>query len=176
VSQFLLQMTGEPGAGKSTLAAAIGRETGAIVIDKDVIKSRILDGDRKSSLEGLADSIAAPLHHLLVFDLAGAFLAQGFSVIVDGAAFYPRIRAKGRAAAEPFGARYLLIECYLPDLVALQVRIDSSVRVSSQPTRASLGGFDRPGTAPLVEPHLRIDTRLPFDQYLAEALDYVRNG
>jgi predicted kinase len=38
-------MHGEPGAGKSTLAKAIGRETGAVVLDKDILKSRILDGE-----------------------------------------------------------------------------------------------------------------------------------
>ena len=99
MSQFLLQMTGEPGSGKSTLAKAIGRETGAIVIDKDIIKSRILDGD-EFGLDELPELIAAPLHHALVFDLAGAFLSQGFSVVIDGAAFFPQVRTRGRVTAE----------------------------------------------------------------------------
>ena len=43
--RFLLQMAGESGTGKSTLARAVGCETGAVVIDKDVIKSRLLEGD-----------------------------------------------------------------------------------------------------------------------------------
>jgi predicted kinase len=173
MKQFLLQMTGEPGTGKSTLAKAIGRETGALVLDKDIIKSRILDGDGEMGLDGLLASIAAPLHHALMFDLARTVLEQGFSLVLDGAAFYPIIRSRGRTVAEACGAGYFIIDCYCPDLGILQARIDSKSLLSSQPRIASLGAYERPGTAPLTEPHLRIDTRRPFEDYLAQALAYI---
>jgi predicted kinase len=173
MKQFLLQMTGEPGTGKSTLAMAIGCETGAVVIDKGVIKSRMLDGDPEMGSDGLAESIAAPLHHALMFDLARLLLGQSFNVVVDGAAFYPIIRQKGRAAAEAVGASYLIIDCFCPDLTVPQARIDSKTLMSSQPALASLGSYERPGTAPLTEPHLQLDTRRPFEEYLAEALAYI---
>jgi predicted kinase len=176
VKQFLLQMTGEPGSGKSTLARAIGRETGAVVLDKDIVKSRLLDGEPEMRLPGLPEVTAAPLHHAMMFDLARFVLAQGFSVVLDGAAFYPLVRQRGRAAAEASGAQYLIIECYCPDLSILQARIDQKALMSSQYHTASLGGYERPGTAPLTEPHLRLDTRRPFDDYLADALAYVRSG
>jgi predicted kinase len=35
-------MSGESGTGKSTLARAIGASTGGVVIDKDVVKARML--------------------------------------------------------------------------------------------------------------------------------------
>jgi len=175
VRQFLLQLTGESGSGKSTLAMTLGRETRAVVIDKDIIKSRLLDGD-ELGLVGLPEDIAAPLHHALVFDLSRSFLDQGFSVIVDGAAFYPQVRTRGRAIAEAAGAAYLLIECFLPDLVTLQARIDAKSHLTSYPRVASLAGFERPGATPLTEPCLRIDTRRPLGTCLAEALDYIRNG
>ena len=41
--QFLLQMAGMPGSGKSALARLIGRSTKAIVIDKDVLKTAALE-------------------------------------------------------------------------------------------------------------------------------------
>jgi predicted kinase len=173
MNQFLVQMTGEPGTGKSTLAKAIGRETAAVVIDKDIVKSRMLDGDPEMGLDGLPESIAAPLHHAMMFDLARFVLGQGFSVVLDGAAFYPIIRQRGRAVAEEFGASYFIIDCYCPDLSILQARIDSKSLMSSQYRVASLRGYDRPGTAPLTEPHLRIDTRKPFEVYLTEALAYI---
>lgn len=176
MKQFLLQMTGEPGSGKSTLAAAIGRETGAVVLDKDIVKSRLLDGDPAMGLAGLPEAVAAPLHHAMMFDLARFVLAQRFCVVLDGAAFYPLIRRRGREAAEAYGASYLIIDCYCPDLDILQARIDQKTLMSSQPRAASLRAYERRGTAPLTEPHLRLDTRLPFDDYLADALAYVRSA
>jgi predicted kinase len=176
VKQFLLQVTGESGTGKSTLAKAIGRETGAVVIDKDVIKSRMLDGDPEMGLDGLPESIAARLHHAMMFDLARFLLGQGLSVVLDGAAFYPIVRQRGHAAAEAFSASYFIIECACPDLNILQARIDSKALMSSQPRVASLRGYELPGHAPLTEPHLQLDTRRPFEEYLAEGLAYVRNS
>lgn len=41
--KFLVQMAGSPGAGKSTLAAALGKALPAVVLDKDVVKSRLLE-------------------------------------------------------------------------------------------------------------------------------------
>lgn len=170
---FLLQLTGESGTGKSTLAKAIGRATGAVVLDKDIVKSRILDGDEHFDVAGMPESIAAPLHHAIMFDLVRSILEQGFSVVVDGAAFYPQIRRRGREAAEQAGTAYFIIECVLPDLTILQSRIDSKTLMSSQPGVASHGGYDRPGTLPLTEPHLRVDTRRPLDDYVREALHYI---
>ncbi len=172
--RFLLQMTGEPGSGKSTLAKAIGQATGAIVIDKDIIKSRILDGDREVALPGLPESIAAPLHHAVYFDLAHSFLEQGFNVVIDGAAFYPTIRNRGRDLANSAGATYMIIECLLPDVDVLQQRINAKPLMSSQPRVASLGGYERPGAERLTEPHLVIDTRRPLPEYLNDALAYIR--
>jgi predicted kinase len=174
MTRFLLQMTGESGTGKSTLAAAIGRATGAVVLDKDIVKSRLLDGEPEMGLDGLPEAVAAPLHHALMFDLALAVLRQGFSVVVDGAAFYPIARSKGRAIAETAGVSYHIIECQLPDLVALQSRIDSKQLMTSQPRVASLSSFNRPGAEPITEPHLVVDTRSPVEECLDEALEYLK--
>jgi predicted kinase len=141
-------MTGEPGTGKSTLARAIGRKTGALVLDKDIIKSRILDGDGDMGLDGLSESVAATLHHALMFDLARTILEQGLSLVLDGAAFYPVIRLRGRAVAEAFTASYFIIDCYCPDLSILQARIDSKSLMTSQPRIACLRAYERSGPHP----------------------------
>ena len=173
---FLLQLTGVPGSGKTTLATAIGQSTGAVVLDKDIIKSRMLEGDLEIRLAPLPESIAAPLHHAVHQDLARAILDQGFSVVLDGAAFFSFIRERGRAMAASAGANYLIIECVLPDLAILQKRIDAKNLMPSQQSVATLDGYDRPGTAQLIEPHLVIDTRRPLDECLAEALAYIRQA
>ena len=53
--QFLLQMAGMPGSGKSALARLIGRSTKAIVLDKDVLKTAALEAGAD---EKLASGIA----------------------------------------------------------------------------------------------------------------------
>jgi predicted kinase len=54
VEQFLLQMAGRSGVGKTTLASAIGRATGAVVIDHDGIKARMLDVGLEWDMSGRA--------------------------------------------------------------------------------------------------------------------------
>jgi hypothetical protein len=146
-----------------------------VVLDKDIVKSRLLDGEAEMGLGGLPEGVAAPLHHALMFDLADALLKQQFSVVLDGAAFFPHVRSKGLATARAAGATYHIIECHLPDLAALQARIDSKQLMTSQPRVASLGGYNRPGAAPLVEPHLVVDTRQPQECCLSQALDYLNH-
>ena len=42
VGQFLMQMSGWMGSGKSTIATAFGRETGAVVLDHDTTKTAVM--------------------------------------------------------------------------------------------------------------------------------------
>jgi predicted kinase len=118
--------------------------------------------------------VAAPLHWALIFDLVRSVLEQGFSCVLDGMASFTLVRERGRAIAEAAGAAYLIIDCWCPDLAVLQERIDSKTLLSSHWKVAGLRTYSRPGTTPLTEPHLVLDTRRPFEDYLAEALEYVR--
>jgi predicted kinase len=166
---FLLQMAGDSGTGKSTLALAIGEATGAVVVDKDVIKARMLD-------DGLTEDTAGPLSYAVFFDLGAALLSQGHSVVLDSPASFIYIRDRGRCIAEANCAAYYIIRCCLPDVEAIQKRLDSRIPVASQPRVAAFDTFVRPGTGPLTEPHVTLDTRRPFDEYLAEALAYIGHG
>lgn len=174
MSRVLLQMAGESGTGKSTPPRAVGRATGAVV-DRDIVKSRLLDGEAEIGLAGLPEALAGPLHHALLFDLARTLLDQGFSVVLDGAAFYPFVRRRGRKTAAAAGAAYVLIERCLPDIEARQARIDAKTLLSSQPSSASFSGDDRPKTEPLSEPHRLLDTSRSLDCYLNRALACIRH-
>jgi predicted kinase len=176
MEQFLLQMTGEPGTGKSTLARAIGKETGAVVLDKDILKSRLLEGEPEEGLAGLPEEIASPMHHAMLMDLAASILAQGFSVILDSTAFYPIIRRKGRETAQEAVVKYYIIECVLPELDKLQERIDGKDLMPSHVDTATDEGYLKPGAAEILEPHLEVDTRGEFEDYLAESLAYIGHG
>jgi predicted kinase len=166
VRQFLLQMAGASAAGKTTLAFAIGRETGAVVIDKDIIKGGMLDG-------GVSEEIAGPTAYDVFLDLGRSLLSQGFSVVLDSPANFTYIREKGMAMAKEHGACYYIVRCVQPDLGELQRRMDGREIRASQPTVATPEGFDRPGASDLTEPHLRLETSLPLDVTLPLALAHI---
>ena len=164
---FILQMAGHPGSGKSTLARAIGEATGAVVLDKDVIKTGLLEN-------GLPEETAGPLAYALFFRTALSLAKQGFSVVLDSPAYFTMIPEKGRDIADAAGATYHIIECSVPDRAELQRRLDTRARVASQSTVTVLEDpYFRPGSAPLSVPHLKIDMSRPLDECLAEALRYI---
>lgn len=183
--QFLLQMAGASAFGKSTLASAIGRATGAVVIDKDVIKGTMLapemmlDGPAGVVTEagGIPEQAAGPLAYEVFFELTDAILAQGFSVVMDSPASFVRIRRKGGEIARRHGADYHIIRCLMDDIEEVQRRMDSRSIRASQPITASLGLIDRrPGTAPITEPHLDLDMSRPLEETLSRALAYIGHG
>ncbi len=164
--QFLLQMAGEPGSGKSTLARAIGAATGAVVLDKDVIKSAALNA-------GAEESLAGPLSYLVLFDLTTSLLTAGQSVVLDSPAFWPSIIEKGTAAASGAGVAYFVLECSCSDGSEVERRIAERAGMASQPTARLVDPYGIPGTARLTLPHLVIDTRRSHDQCLQKALEYL---
>ncbi len=51
---LLVQMSGAPGAGKSTVVRAIGRRKGTVVLDHDVTKSALLEAELEARVAGRA--------------------------------------------------------------------------------------------------------------------------
>ena len=169
MKQFLLQMHGESGAGKSTLALAVGRATGAVVLDKDRIKAPLMEG-------GLDDTLAGGLAYDASWMLVQSILAQGHSVVLDSPAFWPGIVEKGKELASAAGAAYFVIECRCEDVGEQERRLAGRERLVSQPgSRAALAvALSRPGVVrTLTQPHLSIDTTRPIDVCLTEALRYI---
>jgi predicted kinase len=161
VTPFLLQMAGLPGSGKSALARLIGRTTGAVVLDKDVIKSALLQS-------GASEELAGPASYEAFFDLAEHLLGQGLSVVLDSPSFWERIPAKGTALAAERRVPYYFIECICPDSEELARRLHGRPRLPSQP----IDVIAQPTLAP-PGPYLRIDTTQPIERCLALALDYL---
>ena len=171
MSRFLLQMHGESGAGKSTLALAVGKATGAVVLDKDRIKGPLVEG-------GLEDTLAGGLTYDVVWLLAQSFLAQGFSVVLDSPAFWPGIPERGRALAAEAVAGYRLVACRCDDEVEQERRLAGRERFASQPAnRAALAvALARPGVVrELREPHRSLDTTQQLEACLAQVLEYLRS-
>ena len=178
---FFLQMSGAPGSGKTTVAKAIGKATGAVVIDHDVTKSALLAADLPLSVAGRASYqvLHAVAHHLL---------QQGHSVIFDSPCFYDELLARGQRLAEEYGAAYRYIECVLNDLGELDRRLQTRERMPSQvsgiyvPTTHGssqtesgealfqqwIAHMKRPQSA-----YLTLDTARPREECIAAALAYL---
>lgn len=168
MSLFLLQMAGLTGSGKTSLSRAIGRETGASVIDKDVIMGA-------AERYGVLPHDLGVLAYEVGWDLTRSMLANQMSVVLDYPAAFTSIREKGARLACETGASYFIVECVAPEAVANDRIRDRVGAHSLHPTtrEGQDNTYSRPGTAPLSEPHLRVDTTRPFDEYLREALEYI---
>ncbi|MBI4571338.1 MAG: ATP-binding protein [Chloroflexi bacterium] len=163
MSEFLLQMAGMPGSGKSALARLIGRRTGAVVIDKDVLKSAALAA-------GVEDQLAGPISYEAFFALADHLLGQGLAVVLDSPSFYETVPAKGTAIAAERHVPYYFIECLCLDAEELARRLHDRPRLPSQPEGPlppAWHTYAPPGA------YLRIDTAQPIERCLALALDYL---
>jgi predicted kinase len=162
-------MAGMPGSGKSTLAHAIAGQTGAVILDKDVIHSALMRN-------GLEKQNSGGLSYEVLFDLAADLAKYGHSIIVDSAAYFPIIISKGRCIAEDNGMAYQVVECVCPK-DELTTRLGARESRSSQPSQwTALLDIDmehRPGAEPLSHPHLTVDTTRPLESILPEALEYI---
>ncbi|MGB2694502.1 MAG: AAA family ATPase [Dehalococcoidia bacterium] len=160
---FLLQMAGVPGSGKSALARLIGRCTGAVVIDKDVLNTAVLD-------VGVAEQHAGETAYEAFFALADHMLGQGLSVILDSPSFWESIPTRGSAIAAQREVPYYFIQCLCADDIEIARRRRERPRLASQPDEPVLG------EAQTIAPsgaYLQIDTTQPIERCLARALDYL---
>jgi predicted kinase len=115
-AMFLLQMSGVPGSGKSTVAAHVVDTYRAVAVDYDVIKSAVLDAgfDLTSSTKAAYEVMYAQARHVLV---------QGHPVVMDSPCFWPRILTEGIEIARQHDATYRYIECQIRDLKVLDERL-----------------------------------------------------
>ena len=127
---MLVQMSGAPGSGKSTIARALARERGLVIIDHDVVKDAQLGA-------GLPFAQAGKLSYAVLLALAEDLLGQGHQVVIDSPCFYDELLEGGQAVAARTGAAYRYIECVTDDLDVLDQRLRSRAAVG-EPDRRRL--------------------------------------
>lgn len=161
-------MAGMPGAGKSTVALALGTEFGMPVIDKDMIVSALLD-------RGIIEDRAHPAAYQATFDLVEHLVrVQRMSVIVDTPAGNSAILDWAMSLCTETGSRLIPILCSA-DGVTRYERMASRQGLRSH----SKGTTRRPGTARERFTHLpadtiELDTMRAIDEVLREAIGRVR--
>jgi len=142
-NKFLIQMSGAPGSGKSTISNLLARAEpiNGVVLNHDLIKSFFLEN-------GFPFDQSGKLTYSLQWVLAEDMMKQGRNVIIDCPCNFARILEKGIALAHQYGYEYKYVECKvkLDDIDMLDQRLRDrptmrSMRtgVSNPPVDASAG-------------------------------------
>ncbi len=141
-------MCGLPGAGKSTVADALGRRHGWPVLSVDPVESAMLQvGIASSQPTGLAA-------YVVVETLAERLLALGQTVIVDAVNDVPEAREQWRGLSGRCGVALEFVEVVCSDRDLHRTRLESRERglpgfpeptwASLDPRRVALGSWSGP--------------------------------
>jgi predicted kinase len=118
----LIVVGGLPGTGKSTLAAALGRELDAPVFAKDVVEASLW----RSGVT--ADHGSWQVAEDLLTTLARAQVEAGASAVLDTVARVRASRDTWRGVAASQDATFLLVECICSDERLHRERLDGRTR------------------------------------------------
>ena len=166
---FLLQMAGFPGSGKSTLAKEISKHIDVVVVDRDVIKSSMIES-------GVDLDIVSSASYDVVFSLCKYYLGINKSVIIDTPCYYDDSLQNGISIANEYNAKYKYIECRVEDFEVVNNRLTSRERSISQIPSAEkerfLGAMDK-SKHPTKTDYLIVDSFLPIESYIQKVLSYI---
>ena len=174
----LVMIGGLPGAGKSTLAAALSEATGWPVISTDIVRKRLAGLDPEEPAGGAfgtgiySPELSAAVYAELISE-ADILLSGGRSVILDGSWVRRCWRDAAFDTAAHRRAAVVPILCRVPTPVANE-RLR---RRSEQPATSDATPGIRASMADLLEPWddaLEFDTSRPLEELVGDALDLAQ--
>ncbi len=167
----LLLMAGLPSAGKSALAGALGRALGWPVLDKDTVKTTLLQLGADEPLAGRAS-------YEVLFDIGrDLVVTQGLSIIMDWPTFYPRVIEVSEAIVADAGGALRVVFCAADQETRLRRTRERVSRISQRghadrraPSRRDSAGDGRE-LFPFLPPEtLTVITDRPVDLLASELL------
>jgi len=152
---MLIILTGLPGTGKSTVAAALARELGAVVLSTDKIRAE----SRKRP--GFSRSEKGSVYERLIVR-AKRGLEAGRSVVLDGTFYTESLRRAAAAAGRGTRASVFTVEVVSP-VPAVKRRMERRLRTAKgiRPAGFEVHGFIRKSFEPVRGRHFTVDTADP---------------
>jgi predicted kinase len=165
---MLVQVCGLPGAGKSTLAAAIADALPVVSLRADAIEAAMWKYDIPDEQSGIAA-------YSVMHAVAGPHLQRGQIVVADAVSSVEAARVGWAATAAAFGTQLKVIEVMCPDPREHRRRVEER--------KNDLSGFTLPTWSqveqviweyePRSDDRLTIDSTQPLAEGVAEALAFI---
>jgi predicted kinase len=166
---ILIEFGGLPGTGKSTLAARLAEETGAVWLRIDEIEGAM----RRNGLTADQTGVAA---YSVAHDVAANHLGRGLMVIADAVNPVREARDGWHGLATSLNCSHLVIETVCPDGVEHRRRVEG--RTSDLPGWVYPTWAEVQQSATLYEPRtdhrLTLDTTRPPEVSYRELKAFVR--
>lgn len=164
-------MAGYPGSGKSTLARKIAQKVKCVVVDRDVIKTAMIQSK-------VPNDIINTSSYKVLFDLANSFLDMGMSVIIDTPCYYDESLMNGQEIAKIHEVKYKYIECRVEDYSIIEERVLTRRRLLSQISDTSPERFAKAinkSVKPTVSDFLIVDTTSEDSYDMNKIVEYISN-
>lgn len=148
----LVVLSGLPGVGKTTIARALARETGAVHLRIDTIEAAL--GQRGVCFSGARGDIA----YVVAYELARDGLRLGQSAIVDAVHGWPGAETLWSGALAGTSARLVRVDVTCSELAVHRRRVEA--RRSNEPGAGlpSWSAVVARAFVPIANPDLTLDT------------------
>ncbi len=169
-------MAGLPATGKSTLCRALAKQTGGVVLDKDIIRAALFPPERIEYSASQDDFCQS-----LMLQAAGYLLARdpGAVIFFDGRTFSRRYQIDAVIeSAKALGTPFRTIECTCAEETARR-RLERDQAAGHHPAANRTYALYRHLKAtfePIAEPKLVVDTDRPLDECIARTGKFIARG
>jgi predicted kinase len=166
----LVAMSGLPGAGKSSIAVAVARELGLVLLELDHLEAPLL----RRGVDG--DTLGWSGYEMLTA-IAEDNLLLGSGVLIDSVLWTNEWRDRWAALAGRCGAGWRPMEVVCSDPATHQARVgERHLRCDAFKPSWETMVERRNWYEPWRDPRLVLDSLRPIEELVPEALAFVREG